>query len=112
MEGLYNQVASTSLIGAEAGVVLVGFSILLVGLVIRSELFERLVSSRAKRHLYLTYGAWGLPLTLLLMEIQRRSSRGGIFRFLGLLALVVIVVIIGVLALIAFIIYRLVRRRR
>ena len=62
----------------------------------------------------MTYGTYGLPLTLLLMEIQRRTPRrpGGGFRVLGVLVLIVVLVILGVLALIAFLIYRYLRRRR
>lgn len=113
MEGFYSQVASTGFLGAEAEVLLLGLLVLLVVLFHRSEVFERLVGSRVRGPLYLAYGTWGLPLMLVLMEVQRRSGRGGgLFRFLGGLLLVVIVVIIGVLALIAFLLYRFLRRRR
>ncbi|MDX6381721.1 MAG: hypothetical protein QOI57_2745 [Rubrobacteraceae bacterium] len=109
---IYSQVVTTNSFTAEA--VLLGFLVLLVGLVHQSETFERLVGSKVRGPLYLAHGAYGLPLILLLMEIQRRSPRrsGGGLRILGILVLVVIVVIIGVLALIAFLIYRYLRRRR
>ena len=102
---VYGQVADAGFPGAEA--VLLGFLLLFVGLMNKSEHFERLVGSKIKGPLTLAYGTFGLPLMLL---VQRRppGSRGsgGILRFLGVLAIVVIVVIIGVLALIAFLIYR------
>ena len=113
METSYNQVIGTGFPGAEAEVLLLGSLVLLVVLFHQSEAFERLVGSRVRGPLCLTYGTWGLPLMLVLMEVQRRSGRGGgLFRLLGGLLLVVIVVIIVVLALIAFLLYRLLRRRR
>ena len=113
MEDFYSQLISTSFSRTEAGVLLLGSLVLLVVLFHQSEVFERLAGSRVRGQLYLAYGTWGLPLMLVLMEVQRRSGRGGgLFRFLGGLLLVVIVVIIGVLALIAFLLYRFLRRRR
>ena len=112
MEGFYSQVAGTSSLGAEAEILLLGFLVLLVGLFHQSETFERLVDSRIRGPLYLAYGTFGLPLMLVLMEVQRRRRGGGGLRILGVLALVAIVVIVGVLALIAFLIYRFLRRRR
>lgn len=106
---VYGQVADTGFLGIET--VLLGFSLLLIGLFYKSEPFERLVRSRIRGPLVMTYGTFGLPLMIVLMEIQRRGG-GGIFRFLGGLVLIVILVIIGVLALIAFLIYWLLRRRR
>jgi hypothetical protein len=108
----YSQVITTNSFGAEA--VLLGFLVLLVGLGLQSEAFERLVGSRVRGPFYLFYGAYGLPLILLLMEVQRRSPRrgGGISRFLIVLALVALLLILGVLALVAFLIYRYLRRRR
>lgn len=110
---VYDQVVGMGSFGAE--VVLLGFLLLLVGLLLKSETFERLVGSRF-RALSLTYGAYGIPLIMLMMEIQKSRSRGGgLFRFLrfGFIAiLVIIIVIVVVLALIAFLIYRVLRRRR
>jgi len=95
-------------------VILLGFFVLLVGLFLQSETFERLVGSRVRGPLYLAYGTYGLPSLLLLMEVQRRTPRrgGGISRVLIVLALVALVVILGILALLAFLIYRYLRRRR
>ena len=109
---VFSQVVTTNSFGAEA--VLLGFLVLFVGLFLQSETFERLVGSRVRGPFYLAYGAYGLPLILLLMEVQSRSPRrgGGISRFLIVLALVALLVILGVLALIAFLIYRYLRRRR
>lgn len=95
----------------EAEILLLGFLVLLVGLLHKSEAFERLVGSRIKGPMNLAYATFGLPLTLLLLRTPR--SRGsGIFRILGGLVLVVVLVIIVVLALVAFLIYRFLRRRR
>ena len=109
---IYSQVVTTNSFVAEA--VLLGFLVLLVGLFHQSETFERLIGSKVRGPLYLAYGAYGLPLILLLMEFERKAPRrsGGGLRILGILVLVVIVVIIGVLALIAFLVYRYLRRRR
>jgi hypothetical protein len=108
----YIQMATTN--SFEAGTVLLGFLMLLVGLLHQSETFERLVGSRIRGPLYLAFGAYGLPVMLLLIEVQRRTPRrsGGGLRILGFLILVVILVILGVLALIAFLVYRYMRRRR
>ena len=108
----FSQMITTNSFGTET--VLLGFLVLLVGLVLQSEAFERLVGSKVRGPFYFFYGAYGLPLILLLMEVQRRSPRrgGGISRFLIVLALVVLLVFLGVLALIAFLIYRYLRRRR
>ena len=112
MEGFYGPVVVTSFLGAQAQILLLGFLVLLVGLLRHGEVFEKLVGSRVRGPLYLAYGSFGLPLMLVLMEIQRTRRGGGLFRIFGLLALAVIVVFIGVLALIAFLIYRYLRRRR
>lgn len=112
MEGFYDQVVDLAGFlgtGTEEALLL-GLLMVLGGLFQRSEAFERLVGSRVGARLHLAYGAYALPLMLVLMEIQRRRG-GGVFRFLGLLALVVVVVVIGVLALIAFLLYRYLRRR-
>ena len=94
-------------------VLLLGLVVLLVGLFHQSEAFERLVGVRVRGPLALAYGAYGLPLMLLLMEIvQRRRGGGGIFRALGGLLFIVVLVFVGVLALIAFLIYMYLRRRR
>lgn len=107
---IYNQVFGIDPLGAEA--VLLGFLVLLVGLSLQSEAFERLVGSRVRGPLYLAYGTYGLPLMILLMEVAQRRRRGG-FRFLGVLVLlVVILAIIGGLALAAFLLFRYLRRRR
>ncbi len=96
--------------GTEA--VLLGLLVLLVGLSLQSESFERLVGSRIRGPLYLAYGTYGLPLMILLMEVAQRRRRGG-FRFLGVLViLVVILAIVGGLALAAFLFFRYLRRRR
>ena len=96
--------------GAEA--VLLGFLVILVGLFLQSEVFERLVGSRIRGPLYLAYGTYGLPLMILLMEVVQRRRRGG-FRFLGVLVLLVVMLaIIGGLALAVFLLYRYLRRRR
>jgi hypothetical protein len=108
---VYDQVIGMGSSGAE--VVLLGFLLLLIGLLHKSETFERLVGSRV-RALSLTYGAYTLPLILLLLRTRSspRGGGGGLLRF-GLIAiLVIIIVIIVVLALIAFLIYRVLRRRR
>jgi hypothetical protein len=109
---IYGQVIGTNSFGAEA--VLLGLVVLLVGLFHQSSAFERLMDSRVRGPLYLAYGTYGLPLILLLMELQRRTPRRGSggLRILGVLALVAVVIIVGVLALIAFLIYRYLRRRR
>ncbi len=110
----YNQVVvATNPFEAQAPLLL-GLVALLVGLIYHSEAFDRLLSSRIKGPLYLAYGSYGLPLMLVLMEIQRRTPRrsGGGFRILGVLVLIVVLVILGVLALMAFLIYRYLRRRR
>jgi putative exporter of polyketide antibiotics len=109
---IYNQVVGTDPFEAKAMVL--GILALLVGLIHQSETFDRLVSRRIKGPLYLAYGTYGVPLMLLLMEIQRRTPRrsGGGFRILGVLLLVVLLVILGVVALIAFLVYRYLRRRR
>ena len=113
MEGFYSQVVDAGFFGAQQEVVLLGLLILFVGLLQHSKVFERLMGSRIGRHLHLTYAAYGLPLVIVLMEMQRtRRGGGGVFRFLGIFLLVVIVVIIGVLALISFLIYRFLIRRR
>jgi hypothetical protein len=107
---VYDQVVGMGSFGAE--VVLPGFLLLLVGLLHKSETFERLVGSRF-RALSLTYGAYGIPLIMLMMEIQKSRSRGRGLLFSGLIViLVIIIVIVVVLALIAFLIYRVLRRRR
>jgi hypothetical protein len=106
----YGQVADAAFLGGGAKILL-GFLLLLIGLVYRSEAFERFVSSRIRDHLSLAYGTFGLPLMLVLMEIQGRRG-GGIFRFLGGLIIFVIIVVIGIFALIAFLIYLFLRRRR
>ena len=109
---VYGQVVGTN--PFEARATLLGLVVVLVGLIHRSGAFDRLVGPRIKGPLYLAYGTYGLPLMLLLMEIQRRIPRrpGGGFRILGILVLVAILVILGVLALIAFLLYRFLRRRR
>lgn len=114
MEGFYIHVTNAGFLGAAETEVLLGLLVLLVGLFHQSAAFERLVGSRVRGPLYLAYGAYGLPLMLLLMEIQKRSPRrgGGGFRILGILVLVAIVIVVGVLALIAFLIYRYLRRQR
>ena len=104
--------ANAGFVGAKAEVLLLGFLVLLVGLLHQSEVFERLVGSKVRGPLYLAYGTFGVPLMLLLMEIQRTRRGGGVFRFLGLFVLVIIIMFIGILALIAFLIYRYLRRRR
>ena len=70
------------------------------------------MASRINRRLQLAYLAFGLPVVMVLMEMQRTHRGGGILRFFALFVLIVIVIIIGVLALIAFLIYRFLRRRR
>ena len=112
MENFYSQVVVTSFLGGAQIPLLLGFLVLLVGLLRHGEVFERLVGPRIRGPLYLAYGSFGLPLMLVLMEIQKTRRGGGLFRIFGLLALLVIVVFIGVLALIAFLIYRYLRRRR
>ncbi len=108
---IHSQVAAISSFGAGAEVLL-GLLVLIVGLIHHSEAFERLVGSRVRGPLYMAYGAYGLPLMLLLMEVVQRRRRGG-FRFLGVLVLlVVILAIIGGLILAAFLLYRYLRRRR
>ena len=112
MEEFYSQVVDASFFGAQLEVVLLGFLILFVGLLQHSKVFERLVGSRIGTRLHPAYAAYGLPLVIVLMEVQKtRRGGGGLFRFLGIFLLVVIVVVIGVLALIAFLIYRFLRRR-
>ena len=112
VEGFYSQVVDAGFFGVQLKVVLLGFLILFIGLFRHSKVFERLVDSRIGRHLHLAYAAYGLPLVIVLMEIQRtRRGGGGIFRFLGIFLLVVIMVIFGILGLIAFLIYRFLRRR-
>jgi hypothetical protein len=110
---IYSQLVGTNSFGAEA--VLLGLLALLVGVCHQSETFERLVGSRIREPLYLAYGTYGLPLMLLLMEVQkRRRPGGGISRIFGGLVLLVIlvIVVIGAIALLAFFIYRYSRRRR
>ena len=107
---IYGQMIGTNSFGAEA--VLLGLLVLLVGICHQSEIYERLVGSRIRGPLYLAYGAYGLPLMLLLMEFQRRRRPGGgISRIFGGLVLLIIVVI-GAIALLAFFIYKYLRRRR
>jgi hypothetical protein len=112
LENFYSQVVVTSFLGGAQIPLLLGFVVLLVGLLRHGEVFERLVGPRIRGPLYLVYGSFGLPLMLVLMEIQKTRRGGGLFRIFGLLALLVIVVFIGVLALIAFLIYRYLSRRR
>ena len=112
MESFYSQVANAGFLGAEPELLLVGLLVLLVGLLYQSEVLERLVGSKVRGPLYLAYGTFGVPLMLLLMEMQRTRRGGGVFRFLGLFVLVIIIILIGILALIAFLIYRYLRRRR
>ena len=111
MEVFDSQVVDTGFFGVQLQVVLLGFLILFVGLFLHSKVFERLAGSRIGRHLHLAYAAYGLPLVIVLMEMQRTRRGGGVFRFLGLFLLVVIVIIIGILGLIAFLIYKFLRRR-
>ena len=112
LESLYSQLlARTASLDVEPGFLVLGLLVLLIGLFYQSEAFERLGGPRIRGPLYSAYGTLGLPLMLVLMELQRRRG-GGIFRFLGGLVLVVILIIIGVLALIAFLIYLFLRRRR
>ena len=66
---IYSRVLSTPSFGVE--VILLGFFVLLVGLSLQSETFERLVVSRVRGPLYLAYGTYGLPSLLLLLEVQR-----------------------------------------
>ena len=112
MENLYSQVVKAGFLGADMKVLLLGFLILLVCLLYESDVFERLVNSKIRGHLHLTYATFGLPLVILLMEWQRSRRGGGVFRVLGLFAVVLVIVFIGILALIAFLIYRYLRRRR
>ena len=116
MEELYSQVLNADFFGgAQVQIVLLGFLVLVVGLLQQSKVFQRLVGgSRIRRDLDLAFAAYGLPLLIVLMEIQRGRSRGGgLFRFLGIFLIVILVVVLGILGLIAFLVYRfLVRRRR
>jgi hypothetical protein len=116
LEGFYGWIAGTGfLLGPRAVLLplLLGLLVLLVGLFHKSEAFERLVGLGIRGHLALAYGTFGLPLILVLMEVQRRrGGGGGILRFLGGLLFAVVLVFLGVLALIAFLIYRYLRRRR
>jgi len=114
VEGFYDQVTNAGFLGANGLEVLLGLSVMLVGLLHQSPAFEMLVGSRVRGPFYLAFGAYGLPLILLLMEFQRRTPRrgGGGLRVLGILVLVAVVIIILVFALIAFLIYRYLRRRR
>ena len=112
MESYYSQVANAGFLGAKPELLLLGLLVLLVGLLYQSEVFEKLVGSKVRGPLYLAYGTFGVPLMLLLMEMQRTRRGGGLFRFLGLFVLVIIIIFIGILALIAFLIYRYLRRRR
>jgi hypothetical protein len=112
LEYLYGQLVDTSLLGSKAVLLLLGSLVLLLALFQQSEAFERFVGVRIRGPLALAYGTFGLPLILVLMEVQRRRGGGGILRILGGLVLVVILVIIGFLALIALLIYWFLRRRR
>jgi hypothetical protein len=115
LEGFYGWLADTGfLLGPRAVLLLLlGLLVLLVGLFHQSEAYQRLVGVRIRGHLALAYGTFGLPLILVLMEVQRRrGGGGGILRFLGGLLFAVVLVFLGVLALIAFLIYRYLRRRR
>ena len=113
MEHLYGQIANTGFLEPKAVLLLLGLLVLLVELFHQSEVYQRLVGSRIRGHLALAYGSFGLPLILVLMEVQRRrGGGGGILRILSGLILIVILVIIGFLALIAFLIYWFLRRRR
>ena len=114
MEGLYGWIAGTGfLLGPELVLLLLlGLLVLLVGLFHQSEAFERLVGLGIRGRMALAYGTFGLPLMLVLMEVQRRRGGGGILRFLGGLLFAVVLVFLAVLALIAFLIYRYLRRRR
>ena len=110
---IYGQMIGINSFGAEA--VLLGLLVLLVGICHQSEIYERLVGSRIRGPLYLAYGAYGLPLMLLLMEFQRRRRPGGgISRIFGglVLLIIVVIVVIGAIALLAFFIYKYLRRRR
>ena len=109
---IYSQVVGIN--PFEAQTIVLVLLALLLGVFHQSETFDRFMGSRIKGPLYLAYGTYGLPLVLLLMEIQRRIPRrsGGGFRILGVLVLIVVLVILGGLALIAFLIYRYLRRRR
>jgi hypothetical protein len=112
LEYLYGQIADTSFLGSKGVVLLLGLLVLLLALFQQSEAFERFVRVRIRGPLTLAYGTFGLPLILVLMEVQRRRGGGGILRILGGLVLVVILLIIGFLALVAFLIYWFLRRRR
>lgn len=107
---VYGQMVNADFLGAGVEILL-GFLVLLIGLAFDREVFERLVGSRFRGRLSLAYGTFGIPLMIVLMNVQK-SRGGGIFKFLGGLVLVVILVIIVILALIAFLIYWLLRRRR
>ena len=111
MESFYNEVLSAGFLGTEMEILMLGFLMLIVGLLPQSKIFERLVGSRIRGHLHQAYATYGLPLMIVLMEMQRTRRGGSLFRFLGFLVIVVIVVIIAVLALIGFLIYRFLRRR-
>jgi hypothetical protein len=114
LEGFYSQIADTGfLLGPRAVLLLLlGLLVLLVGLFHQSESFERLVGLGFRGRMASAYGTFGLPLILVLMEVQRRRGGGGILRLLGGLLFAVVLLFLGVLALIAFLIYRYLRRRR
>ncbi len=114
MEGFYSQIADTGfLLGPKLVLLLLGLLVLLVGLFHQSESFERLVGLGIRGRMALAYGSFGLPLMILLIEVQqRRGGGGGILRLLGGLLFAVVLLFLGVLALIAFLIYRYLRRRR
>ncbi len=113
MEGFYSQIADTGfLLGPKLVLLLLGLLVLLVGLFHKSEAFERFVGLGIMRRMTLVYGTFGLPLMLLLIEVQRRRGGGGILRLLGGLLFAVVLLFLAVLALIAFLIYRYLRRRR
>ena len=114
MEDLYSLVANADFFGGtQVQIALVGFFALVVGLFQQSKVFQRLVGgSRTRKELDLRFAAYGVPLLIVLMELQRvRGRGGGLLRFLGIVLVVVIVVVIGVLALIAFLVYRFLIRR-
>ena len=113
MEGFYSQIDDTGfLLGPKLVLLLLGLLVFLVGLFHQSESFERLVGLGIRGRMALAYGTFGLPLMLLLIEVQRRRGGGGILRLLGGLLFAVVLLFLGVLALIAFLIYRYLRRRR
>lgn len=117
MEEVYGHVLNANLFfgGVWVPIVLLGFLALVAGQFHYEEAFRRLVrDSRIGRELELAFAAYGLPLLIVLMEMQRRRGGGlggGLFRLLGIFLVVIIVIIAGILALIAFLIYRFIRRR-